>query len=359
MSLLAFFTKGGPIAKDEFLQTLNADPATAKAVDAATGNTALHFVCCNGAPRDLVEPLLRANPAAAATADLDGFLPLVGALSCGAPSEVVDLILNANPGAAKIKVDGRTPLHYAVSHGCDVSVARALVRIWPDACGIRDADGNAPLHFALIRCAAPAVVDVLVRARPGACAQRGFLGRLPLELARLYGAAGTTLEVLTDAFTPPPTERPAITQPPRRRPSKRKGASAARRPAEKLARTVTPDDMCNVIPPFEKDYALGEGYSGSDLGAGYSWLDEIFDESQAVVPTYEESLDHLGLEEVKARCAAAGLDTTVRKTDGEPGKGRFKRVLVARLLASAAARPATPPMRDVSPDESPRAVACA
>jgi len=64
------------------------------------------------------------------------------------------------------------------------------------------------------------------------------------------------------------------------------------------------------------------------------------------------------LEEVKARCAAAGLDTTVRKTDGEPGKGRFKRVLVARLLA-AAARPATPPMRDVSPDAPPRAVACA
>ena len=27
---------------------------------------------------------------------------------------------------------------------------------------------------------------------------------------------------------------------------------------------------------------------------------------------------------LKARCAAAGLDTTVRKTDGEPGKGRFK-----------------------------------
>ena len=55
------------------------------------------------------------------------------------------------------------------------------------------------------------------------------------------------------------------------------------------------------------------------------------------------------------RCAAAGLDTTVRKTDGEPGKGRFKRVLVARLLASAAAART---VRDVSPDASPRAVAC-
>ena len=82
--LLEYFTKGGPIQKDRFLATLSANPGAAADVDPKTGNTPLHFVCCNGAPRDLVEPLLQANPSAAATADLDGFLPLVGALSCGA-----------------------------------------------------------------------------------------------------------------------------------------------------------------------------------------------------------------------------------------------------------------------------------
>ena len=83
-------------------------------------------VCCNGAPRDLVEPLLQANPTAAATADLDGFLPLVGALSCGAAADVVDLLLAAHPGAASVMVQGRTPLHYAVSHGCDVRVTNCV-----------------------------------------------------------------------------------------------------------------------------------------------------------------------------------------------------------------------------------------
>ena len=219
------------------------------------------------------------------------------------------------------------------------------------ACATRDADGNAPLHFALVRCAAPEVVDVLVRARPGACGQRGFLGRLPLQLAKLYGAAPSTLEVLTDAYPgAADCDKPAITQrttPPRTRPSKRKGA-AARRPSKRVARTVTPPDLHNVVPPFDDDYdALG-------LGAGCGWLDDIFDEGHAIQPSYEESLEDLGLDEVKARCAAAGLDTTVRKTDGEPGKGRFKRVLVARLLASAAAARTV----RVSPDASPRAVAC-
>ena len=133
-SLLEYFTKGGPINKDSFLATLQANPAAASDVDPKTGNTPLHFVCCNGAPRDLVEPLLTANPAAAATADLDGFLPLVGALSCGAAADVIDLLLAANPAAASTKVDGRTPLHYAVSHGCDVRVTKALVRLFPDVC---------------------------------------------------------------------------------------------------------------------------------------------------------------------------------------------------------------------------------
>ena len=387
--LLEYFTKGGPINKDQFLATLSANPGAASDVDPKTGNTPLHFVCCNGAPRDLVEPLLTANPTAAATADLDGFLPLVGALSCGAAADVIDLLLAANPAAASTKVDGRTPLHYAVSHGCDVRVTKALVRLFPDvcacveikilrrvraessrrpprhrrewvshwliptqACATRDSDGNAPLHFALVRCAAPEVVDVLVRARPVACGQRGFLGRLPLQLAKLYGAAPSTLEVLTDAYPgAADCDKPAITQrttPPRTRPSKRKGA-AARRPSKRVARTVTPPDLHNVVPPFDDDYdALG-------LGAGCGWLDDIFDEGHALQPSYEESLEDLGLDEVKARCAAAGLDTTVRKTDGEPGKGRFKRVLVARLLASAAAART---VRDVSPDASPRAVAC-
>mgnify|MGYP003325860818 CR=1 FL=1 len=111
--------------------------------------------------------------------------------------------------------------------------------------------------------------------------------------------------MLTDAYPgAADCDKPAITQrttPPRTRPSKRKGA-AARRPSKRVARTVTPPDLHNVVPPFDDDYdALG-------LGAGCGWLDDIFDEGHALQPSYEESLEDLGLDEVKARCAAAGLD---------------------------------------------------
>ena len=132
--LLEYFTKGGPINKDQFLATLQANPGAAADVDPKTGNTPLHFVCCNGAPRDFVEPLLQAQSGGRS----DGGprrLPAVGrALSCGAAADVIDLLLAANPAAASTKVDGRTPLHYAVSHGCDVRVTKALVRLFPDVC---------------------------------------------------------------------------------------------------------------------------------------------------------------------------------------------------------------------------------
>jgi len=112
--------------------------------------------------------------------------------------------------------------------------------------------------------------------------------------------------------------------------------------------------------------------TGKCSGAGYgllsAWLsDDIFvgsDETTSadavagarglLLP--QETVDTTGtVAQTFLDARAAGLDTTVRKTDGEPGKGRFKRVLVARLLASAAAART---VRDVSPDASPRAVAC-
>ena len=215
---------------------------------------------------------------------------------------------------------------------CSTEPARPTLGHWlisTQACATRDADGNAPLHSRLpLRGAGR---STSARARPGACGQR--LPRPPAAPAREIVRGG-----------PLHTRSPNGRLPRRRRLRQaghhaahapppapgRRSAAAARRPSKRVARTVTPD-LHNVVPPFDDDYdALG-------LGAGCGWLDDIFDEDHAIQPSYEESLEDLGLDEVKARCAAAGLDTTVRKTDGEPGKGRFKRVLVARLLASAAA----------------------
>ena len=133
------------------------------------------------------------------------------------------------------------------------------------ACATRDADGNAPLHFALVRCAAPR--SSTCSCAPGACSQRGFLGRLPLQLASLRRG---------------PLHAQSNGRLPRRRRLRQAGhhaahdasphpaveaqGAAARRPSKRVARTVTPPDLHNVVPPFDDDYdALG-------LGAGCGWL---------------------------------------------------------------------------------------
>ena len=199
-TLLAMFTSGGPIKSAVMLDAIRRDPGVCESVDAATGNTALHFTCCNGAPEPIVRALLDAYPAAAKVRDLDGNVPLFGAVSCGAEPAVVKLLLDAHPGAARELVGGRTPLHYACCHQCAPETARLLIDAWPGACGVRDADGNAPLHFALVRSARADVVALLVAVNPGVCATRGFMGRLPLSLALLYEAAPETVDAVRDAY---------------------------------------------------------------------------------------------------------------------------------------------------------------
>ena len=198
--LIDMFTRGGPVRPKAVLDAVARDPACCKDVDTTTGNTPLHFTCCNGAPIELVRALLRAYPGAASVEDGDGNLPLHGACSCGAAPDVIEMLLEANPGAARHLANGQTPLHYACCHQCDPRVAKLLIDRYPEACGVQDRDGNAPLHFALIRSAHPAVVQLLVKTHPLACAMRGFLGRLPLSLALLYEAHPSAIKAVRDAY---------------------------------------------------------------------------------------------------------------------------------------------------------------
>ena len=145
-TLLAMFTSGGPIKSAVMLDAIRRDPGVCESVDAATGNTALHFTCCNGAPIELVRALLRAYPGAASVEDGDGNLPLHGACSCGAAPDVIEMLLEANPGAARHLANGQTPLHYACCHQCDPRVAKLLIDRYPEACGVQDRDGNCLLY---------------------------------------------------------------------------------------------------------------------------------------------------------------------------------------------------------------------
>ena len=71
-SLLAFFTDTSPLRSDELIKAVKAKPALAAEVDAATGNTPLHYSCCNGAPLAVVKALLAANAEATRVADSAG-----------------------------------------------------------------------------------------------------------------------------------------------------------------------------------------------------------------------------------------------------------------------------------------------
>ena len=198
--LIDMFTRGGPVRPKEVLDAIARDPACCADVDAATGNTPLHFTCCNGTPAALVKAMLRAYPEAASIEDTDGNLALHGAASCNASPEVVELLLEANAQSARYLVEGQAPLHFACCHQCVPAVAKLLVERWPGACGQQDADGNTPLHWALVRSAHPDVVLLLVRTHPLACAMRGFLGRLPHSLALLYEAHPSAIKAVRDAY---------------------------------------------------------------------------------------------------------------------------------------------------------------
>ena len=47
--LIDMFTRGGPVRPKDVLAAVARDPACCKDTDEKTGNTPLHFTCCNGA----------------------------------------------------------------------------------------------------------------------------------------------------------------------------------------------------------------------------------------------------------------------------------------------------------------------
>ena len=99
-SLVAFFTDTSPLRSDELIKAVKAKPALAAEVDAATGNTPLHYSCCNGAPLAVVKALLAANAGAARVADSAGNLAIAGAVANGCGADVVKLLLDSHPAVS-------------------------------------------------------------------------------------------------------------------------------------------------------------------------------------------------------------------------------------------------------------------
>ena len=100
---------------------------------------------------DVVEPILTAHPAAAATADANGVLPLSVALSNEAPDDVVLALALAAPDATG--ADGRTALHIlaaAPSYSKNAyrarseEILRETFKRYPEAAATIDGRGKLP-----------------------------------------------------------------------------------------------------------------------------------------------------------------------------------------------------------------------
>ena len=95
------------------------------------GITALHMVCRNDGPLDIVSTLLNAAPSALEMLDSHGWLPLHYAAANGSSDEMIKMLVETYPEAVDVgDKQSRVPLHFALSsHAEDLSIecAQALV----------------------------------------------------------------------------------------------------------------------------------------------------------------------------------------------------------------------------------------
>ena len=185
---------------DELIRLVRSKPSLAAEVDAETGNTALHFACCNGAPLPLVEALLASDPGGASKADRDGNLPIMGAVANGCSAAVVRLLLKRHPDGIRSRLGKHTLLHQAACNGQSEETVSALIEAWPGAAAERDDEGNAPLHIAAACQASASVVRAILAACPESATWRGTMQRLPLSLCLLCESPAGAIEAVRDAY---------------------------------------------------------------------------------------------------------------------------------------------------------------
>jgi len=142
---------------------------------------------------------LTAHQKAAATKDVDGNLPLHGAISSGSSFSVVEALITAHPSAVQARSGKHTALHLAANSGATIEIVRKLLIAWPEAAAEVDDDGNTPLHFAAASQADPDVVRALLEVCPDAAKMRGHMKRMPLSLAFLFEAPPESVKAILEA----------------------------------------------------------------------------------------------------------------------------------------------------------------
>ena len=109
---------------------------------------ALHLVCRNNPPVDIVKLLCTISPHIAEYADLFGWLPLHYACANGADEQVIQVLIEVCP-SSMLTADkkGRTPLHFALNLNRPASPFAIELLAATGAAKLADENGMLPIHY--------------------------------------------------------------------------------------------------------------------------------------------------------------------------------------------------------------------
>jgi ankyrin repeat protein len=145
----------------------------------------LHDALRHGEPLEVIQEIVRSDPASIRRKDGNGSLPLHVAARHGAlVGGVVRFLADRCPQALEEKQEqGWLPLHVAVRLEASFDVVRLLVNRCPHALEEKDKEGGLPLHGAVCLGASFPVVQLLVDRCPVALRDKALNGLLPLLIA--------------------------------------------------------------------------------------------------------------------------------------------------------------------------------
>jgi hypothetical protein len=125
----AFRERDWDLIRNWFATNSSSDACDAAMYRGREGTAALHMVCQNYPPLDIVQILIKANPDAVDWDDEFGWLPLHYACHHGISEEVIEFLLSHNSRSLHTTdKKGRNPLHFAVGNlGKKAGLFRSVV----------------------------------------------------------------------------------------------------------------------------------------------------------------------------------------------------------------------------------------
>ena len=109
----------------------------------------LHLACMHGAPKYVIDALIRVNPKILSTEDTNLNLPIHYACWNGVEDDILLEMLRACPASAKcMSASGNTPLHCAcIGNGVSPKGLRMLIQVFPGAITLQNRHFSTPLQI--------------------------------------------------------------------------------------------------------------------------------------------------------------------------------------------------------------------